>query len=404
MAVNGQSLKSLRESQGVQFPRAMVKLLQGGDVKPEQVSIRELYEATVGPVSMLDRRRFSGQPMGSLVVEQMLDRMGVVEEAALGSTMFDIVTTQLLGSKAIEGYESVTGIGDQLMTTYPSTLKDESLPGFTAADAPDEVPEGKPYPEATMDDKQVGTSQTKYGRAMKVTKEAVIFDQTGMLLMRANRIGVAAGESMERIKVRGVQDADYLANTTGVWRPNKTLETLFNTDGSNYNYIGVGNTTTAAFNAAMALQDISDVGAVLNYAVNIVDDRVRTADRQPILWTPKVMLVPVELNFTAARITTGTEIRETTNTNTQTLYPNIAEVKGIKVLSSPFVSQVNAANWYLGDPQKQFVWKEIWPLITVPVAPGSAEKLSDVVSIYMVSFYGAVVALDEKYWVMVDGA
>lgn len=407
--MKGTDLREMRESLGPRgFHRTVVDLLNDEKVAPADFSLKELWEACVGPVSRTlssAMRATRGLAGAELAVEALTGQ----HAEAVGTTLFQIVTGELIARKVIEGYETTEGfIGDQLVTLMPSKVRNERVAGFTALEGPGEVPEGEPYDESTWQDKYVTTVESKKGRILSITEEAVLFDQTGQMLLRAGRLGEATRQERERVIVRGVIDADYNATAgTGVFRPSGTLEALYPTDGSNYNYVGVGNTTSASYNAAVALADWTDVDTVMTYhAQEVTDDRAGTG--RPIVWMPKILLTSVGDSQVGRRIVNATEVRTTTTgaaaSDTQALQANPL-LGAFKPLTSPFVDEVDANDWFLGDFQKQFVWKEIWPLQTFRQGRDSDAAFdSDVVARFKVRYYGGINALDTVWVVKVDGA
>ena len=221
---------------------------------------------------------------------------------------------------------------------------------------------------------------------------------------RGQGIQVAAQSEI----VRGVVDADYNASLgTGVYRPGGTLEALYPADGSNRNYVGVGNTTAGApFNAAVPLEDWTDIDFIRRYhATQVRDDRHGPEAGEPIVWMPKVLLVPKSKELTALRIVTATTVTTLTGADTQRTEFRNPFGGAYTVLASPFLDTLSPDDWYLGDFPRQFLWKEIWPVQVFRQARDSEAGFDrDVVARYKVRYYGGINALDERFVVKVDGA
>ncbi|KKL65485.1 hypothetical protein LCGC14_2154490, partial [marine sediment metagenome] len=165
--------------------------------RPDEFSIRALWEGLVGPVE------------DTLAFAAGLNGKGYVEiQEAISSTGFSSAIGQLLAAKLIEGYDSPGFIGDELVETMPSSLRGERLAGFTALQGPKPVGELAQYEDSTFTDKFVGTRETKRGRLLSISEEAVVFDQTGQILLLASRLGEIARQERERRIVRAVIDAD----------------------------------------------------------------------------------------------------------------------------------------------------------------------------------------------------
>lgn len=297
-------LKQLKESLGPRgFYENINSLLESKELSPEDFSLRQLWEACVGPTHQTLPSYAARQKSFITDVQQL----STLTEADLGTNLFQTVTGAVISRKVIESYNQVQGlIGDQLVSMEKSNVKNERVAGFTTLQEPREVKEGMPYEEASFGDKYVTTTESKKGRILSITEEAVHFDQTGELLRRASRLGEAARMERERTIVRGVMDADYSANLQGVYRPSGSLTFLFPSDGSLKNLIGPDSTNTD-FAIDLPLVDWTTVGKVLRYhAVTQADDRHAPESGMPIPWNPRILLVPKALELTALRIVNAT--------------------------------------------------------------------------------------------------
>lgn len=355
--------------------------------EPEQFSLAAMWEGLVGPIE--DTLPYALSRRGGFI-----DMPSV--QGALTSSAFPSAVGQLISQKVIDGYDNTAGmIGDQLVTTMPSTMRGERMVGFTAAQGPKIVEEDGVYEESTIGEKYVTTNETKRGRIIAVTEESVFFDQTGQLLLRAQRIGEAARQDRERRIVRGVIDA---ASTERVWRPSGTAAQL---------YVHATNTNLLA--TATVLTDWTDIQEAMAYhAANMRDDREPDDENgtQPIPFLPKILLVATKLAGVAALICNA--INPTTMVNAPNMVQQIAP--GLTPLSSPFIDAAEGADqfddmddWYLGDPKRQFIYKEIWPLQTFTLT-GLTENAfrRDRLAEYKVREYGDVNAIDTKYLIKVN--
>lgn len=381
------------------------ELLEGREVngrrikrRPEDFSIRALWEGLVGPVE-----ETLGYAMGG--------RAGFIEvpthlEEAVSSSAFPSAVGQLISTRVIDGYEGFDGIGDELVETMPSRLRNERVVGFTTLQGPKEVGELESYEESHFGEKYVTTQEAKKGRLLSVSEEAVFFDQTGQILRRAQTLGQLAAQERERVIVRGVADVN---SNERVYRPSGTAEQLYSSGNNNL------------LSTATPLNDWTDIQEVLTFhAENVTDDREPDdhMGAQPILWTPRVLLTSVKKAGDAARAIAATTVRGTPGSNEElesTNPLNLIVPGGITPLSSPFLDQAASASaddqfddsddWFLGDPRRQFVWKEIWPLQTFRAPAQNDEQFErDVVARFKVRYYGGINALDHRMVVKVNAS
>lgn len=363
---------------------------------PEKVSIRALWEGLVGPVHAT---------LGPSRVVDGLNFMEIQEQ--IDSTAFPSATGVLIAAKVIEAYENVPRIGDMLVTPMPSRLKSERIVGFTALEGAQEVPEAMPYQDSSFTEKYVTTETAKKGRLLSITEEAIYFDQTGQIMMRAGRIGEATAQEREKTILSGIVDVgSAAAGYKDVYRPSGTAGTLYL----------AGNTNLLA--TATPLVDWTDIDETLQYhATNVRDDRAIAAEREPILWMPNTLLVARRLLGTASRILSATEHRSqpgATDASNVLISGNPLQsvLPGLRVLSSPlidFFSTVtgsrydDARDWFLGDFAKDFIWQEIWPLQTFRAPAMNEDQFNrDVIARFKVRYYGGVAAIDTKHVVKVN--
>ena len=205
MALNptGSPIKELVESKGAQGAQEVIREgLKQKKFQPEHFSLQEIWEATCGPVSQIQEQ--------------------VVADS------FPKITGELINAKIIAGYDSVAMIGDQLCTTVPSKLKTETVAGFTDAEVPDFIPEAGEYNDSTVTEIYVTMRNKKYGKLISITEEMILFDQSGQVMTRAQRIGEKAAQYREKTIVEGVQDIN-----SSVWNPSGVATAFYSATNGN---------------------------------------------------------------------------------------------------------------------------------------------------------------------------
>ena len=395
-------IKSMAKTLGPRgFALALADLLEGRDqagtqvpkIRAEDLSLRVLWEALVGPVE--ETLAFAMRASGRLSVIEM--------QEAVDSTAFTSATSVLIASKVVEGYDQPNMIGDELVTILPSKLKQERVVGFTSLEGPQEVAEGMPYNESSFAEKYVTTDTAKKGRILAITEEAIFFDQTGQIMVRAARLGEQTRLEREEVILAGVLDIGT-ATANGyksVYRPSGTAETLYSAGNNNY------------LATATPLVDWTDIDEALQYhADNVRDDRAASGERRPIMFFPRDLLVARKLAGTAARILTATEQRSgdiTTGTGSQVISGNPIRniAPGLRALSSPMIDYLagltgsnydDSDDWLIGDFKRQFMWQEIWPLQVLRARQDDdAAFRRDVVVQHKVRYYGGIFASEERF-------
>lgn len=363
--------------------------------KPDDVSLMGLGLA-IGAIDPYDVPGSIRRTMRKAFNSEDVHPESMLSESNPGllSNAFQLLTGELVNFAVIDGYNTAEGlIGDELVTKMTVPIRNSRVPGVTTLGGPDEVAEGHPYTETTFGEKHVVTKESKKGRILSISQETIQFDQTGLIMMNARKIGELTRQERERVIVRGVQDADGAANY--VYRPSGTGTALY--VAGHKNYIGTGGVT--GYDAAVALQDWTDVNHVFVYrSTQVTDDRLDGTPR-PIPGLnngSNILLVPEGLRATADYIKTATRQQKNTNSAAdETEFGNLVAGRIGKVLSSPFVDEVNAADWYYGDFKGQFVWTEIWPIQTFTQGAGSeADFERDVGFRIKVRYYGGISAVE----------
>ncbi|MEK6236237.1 MAG: hypothetical protein N2C14_16145, partial [Planctomycetales bacterium] len=159
-------------------------------LRPEDFSFRTLAEALVPEgrdwVHHLDPRRKAS--------------VNLLESEGVDVTAFNNVTAQLLYSKIMDGYEQEAFVGSQLVDVIPTRLDGEKIPGAeNIADEVDQVAPGMPYPHVGFGEDYIETPGTdKRGLICAVTREAIFFDRTGLVMRNAFRVGEVLGLNREK--------------------------------------------------------------------------------------------------------------------------------------------------------------------------------------------------------------
>jgi hypothetical protein len=328
--IMGRAVKDLGQERAVAL---MMEAVATGKVKPEEYSLVDLYES-------------------------------------LDSTQFPKATAALIHKKVMEGYESTPTIGDQLVTTVPSSKKVETIVGFTAAEGPKQVLEGMPYEDSGISEKYVTIENRKFGRLISVTEETLQFDQTGQILQRAYRIGEKAAYYREKEIVEAVA-------------------------GINAGYWPSGSSTTFYTSHTQGANTVSGGGGVINETtLQLVKDKMdnmkdENGDYVLINQSGMILLVPPELEVESWQIMNAVDygVRGTDYFGV----PNYFRGR-YKVLSSPFLT--TATTWYLGDFKKDWWWTEVYP-IQIQIKKSDEDKFHrDVIAYYKVRYFGRCGAVD----------
>lgn len=314
-------------------------------------------------------------------------------EAGVDTSAFANITGQIVFSTVLDTWNNPAFLAGQLARTVPTNLNGEKVPGISGlGDEADEVAEGYPYPQAGLTEEWVETPETsKRGFWVGVTKEAVFFDRTGILIQQASSVT----EWLAINKEKRVLDAAL--GLVDLYRRNGAAAIATYGDSA-------GNHDWDNLAASNGLADWTDV----ENALLLFDDITDPNTGEPVLLNPNTIIVPTALSFTAQRIVGATEIREVTNSNTTTISNNpLGQARnglaggggGWTILSNQYVKNRTSSSttWFIGDPQAAFWYMENWPIQSITAPPSSeAEFTHDIVQRYKVTERGTTAVMEPR--------
>jgi hypothetical protein len=369
--------------------RHLQEALASGDLKPDDFSIREVAEATL-----------SGER-----VRQMDPRSGgvAVLESASGVdvTAFSNITGQIIRAKILEAYEQEAFVVSKLVDTIPTRLDGERIPGVgRIADNVAEVAPGMPYPHLGFGEDYIDTPQTaKHGFIVPVTKEAIFFDRTHLILSRAAEVGEVLGLNKEKRLI----DLVIGAANNYRWK-----DAAYNT----YTTTGTGAAPDGSWINQMdqELCDWTDVDAAEQLFADILDPNTG----EPVLIRATTVLVTPAYRHAANRVFNATEITyrsgaeriATTAANPLDKY-RVAESRLVyrRIVASGQTAAAARKWWFIGDFRRAFAYMENWPITVTQSPVGSeAEFNQDIVVRFKASERGAAAVINPRYVVKSTGA
>lgn len=359
--------------------------LAEGHLRAEDFSIRDLAEGLVPHghewVRMMDPRS-----AGSVPLLESGDGVDV--------TAFLNVTGQVVYSKVMEAYTQEAFVVSKLVDTIPTRLDGEKIPGVARVEeAVSEIAPGMPYPSLGFGEDYIETpSTTKHGFIVPVTKEAIFFDRTHLVLSRAAEVGEILGLNKEKRLI------DVVIGATNNYKWRGTTYDTYQTSGPWVN-VKSGN----------ELIDWTDVDAAEQLFADILDPNTG----EPVLIQANTVLVMPAYRHAAHRVFNAASIdytadgAETTTTAANPLGNYRVEESRLayrRVMASGVSAEEAKKWWFLGDFKKAFAYMENWP-ITVTQSPrnSEAEFNNDIVLRFKASERGAAAVLNPRYVVKSTG-
>lgn len=403
-AIKYRELKHLCESMGpAKAEEHLTEALREGHLQARDFSIREWALASMGH-EFVELCNPTNGPNHNIT--------NVMESAGDGVdvTAFRNITGQIVFSQIMQAFEAASKVATALVPAVPTKLDGEKIPGVTRTNDAVKirpVQPGMPYERVGVVEDYIDTPPTqKYGEIVPVTKEAIFFDRTALVLTRAAEVGEWLGVTKEKLLMDTVSGFGGGSTPTfalgGKWKWRSTEYPVYTASATDFTSDPLVPYTNEITDV---LADYTDLDAALEKYGEMQDPNTQ----EPIVVAPMLtLLVGPALFPTARNIVNATELRVTTGSSVQTLFTNPFG-SSINVVESRYLhrrlidnAEKSAANarlyWFLGDFSKAFAWMENWP-ITPSQAPPNAEAEfdRDIVTQYKASMRGVPAVLKPHF-------
>jgi hypothetical protein len=392
-------LKNARELRGLLFDG-------DGKRKPEGFA---LFESAVqsGKLKLSDfsvqdlARSFMGEQWSKPFQQMSLLEQLELREAGtpVTSTVFPQITSQLIFSEIRSQFMLEANVFTPLVPVKQSRIKgSEVVPSVTNLDPSDvqTVIEGQEYPSVGVTEEYFTLpAKDKKGLKIALTREAITFDRTGMLVEQARAIGKTLGMAREN------ETIDALIGQTNNYSRNGTASNTYLTTGA---YINKQTGTP--------LNDWTDIDNARQLFVDILDPNTS----EPITHSLRHLVVMPFKEFVAKRILNATEVREIADAGVrqeQTIAANPVAGMGLQLLTSERLyrrvlagPEATAAiardGWFLGDISQLLTFYEVWPLEVVQRTDSQASFDSDIEMQFKASYYGVTAVREPRYMLRLE--
>ncbi len=388
-AIKYRELKRMYDLSGAEKTvRHLQEALDQGQLQPEDFSIREIAEATLSPER----------------VRQMDPRSGGVTLLETGEgvdvTAFSNITGQVIRSRILQAYTQEAFVVSKLVDTIPTRLDGERIPGIgRVSDEVAEVRPGMPYPHLGFGEDYIETPQTtKRGFIVPVTKEAIFFDRTHLILQRAAEVGEVLGLNKEKRLI------DLLIGVTNNYKWKGVSYNTYSSTGT-----GVAPDGSWINQMTQELVDWTDVDAAEQLFADILDPNTG----EPVLIQATTVLVMPAYRHAAHRVFNAAEITYTsTGENIATTAANpLGQYRVVesrlayrRIITSGQTAEAAKKWWFIGNFRKAFAYMENWPItVTQSPALSEAEFNQDIVVRFKASECGAAAAINPRYAVKSTG-
>lgn len=316
------------------------ELINKGTLRPEEVSLRRLFEAVVG-----DEPRY-GEACFQL-------------QQAQHSSAFPAITGMLVSKVIMDAFDHSPVVWPKLVHDVPSNLKINTVVGFGNSLQMRKLVEGQMIPEGSLSEKYVQIPADAYGVRVEQTEDMILFDQTGQYMERARQVGEEGNFYIDRIVLEAIQDIN-----SNAYRPSGTATALY---ASGFNNLVTSN---ALVNEANLDADEA------KFAIQ------RDEKSDPIILRRRQLLVPGTLGPTAWKIRHSL-LSPGTGNNAANVYGPAGQQAGDQsafsripeVIEHPRLDVSSTSAWYYGDIKRQFRLDVVIPVKVVPLPPDPRSRL-----------------------------
>lgn len=362
----------------------LAEALQKEHLKADDFSLRDLAEALVPAGSEWVR---SLDPRSAAGVRLLENNEGVDVTAFLN------ITSQVVYSKILESYRQDAFVASKLVDTIPTRLDGEKIPGIARPeDATSPIHPGMPYPNVGFGEDYIETpSTTKYGLIIPVTREAIFFDRTHLVLSRAAEVGEILGLNKEK---------RLLDLVLGIANNYKWKGTNYNTYQSATPWINL--------KTGNELVDWTDA----DIAEQLFAEMTDPSTNEPVLVKANTVLVMPAYRHAAHRVFSAPQISYTTGGATETTvanpFANYRVFESRLAYRRAIAGGVSAAEakkwWFVGDFKRAFAYMENWPItVTQSAANSEADFNNDIVVRFKASERGAAAVINPRFVVKNTG-
>lgn len=353
--------------------------LEGGYIKRNEFSIPELFEACVQDGRELRR-----------LLDPLAGPNNILHEAAgaITSSDFSSINGQIMYTMLMQDLKPEEYPFQSLIPTQATKLSGEKIAGIAnLGDVAEVVAENEEYPLMGFGEDYIKTPETKKrGFIIPITKEAIFFDRTGMLLDKASQEIKTLQLNKEKRAIDCIIDENTTAHRYN-WR---------DTTYATYQTTSPWDNTTAS----NALEDWTDLDAAEQTFNGILDPNTG----EPVVVEANTLICTKQLEQTASRVINATEIvvhvggYATSGNLSDTRVGNPYRSKYRIVTSRQLAARMATdTTWYLGDPAKYARYMENWPITITQAPAGNQDDFNrDIVVKYKCSERGQYAVIEPR--------
>ncbi len=365
--------------------RQLREAFQAKAFRPGDFDFGRLFEATFGEREF--RRCRDGGELATTIME---------EAGATGTSAFQAISGQIVFSSVMDSYTAEDFVFTKMIPDRQTNLSGEKIPGITEmGDEATIVNEGGEFPLATVGESYIETPTTrKRGLRTAVTREAVFFDRTGILLERLGKTSYWLGVNKEKRAINTVIDEN---DTSARYKFRGDLIQTYGNNSSTHTWDNL--------EATNALVNHTNIDALEQLFAGMTDPDTG----EPIQLFADTLIVAPQLTGTAWRVLNSMMVSLQAGgfaTSGNLFRTDSLSPVGKSEFSAPYklvstrllsAQMGTKTSWYLGNISKAFAYMVNWPMRVLTAPPNShAEFTRDIVTQYRCDEMGAFATIEPR--------
>jgi hypothetical protein len=329
------------------------------EIRPSDFDFGQLFAETFG-VNHWMRGRSDNRYM---VTKDVFENAG-----AVATNAFQNISGQIVYNAIMDAYNLEELVFKKAIPVVQTPFKSEKIAGITnIGDEAQLVNEGDEFPLVGVSEDYIETPETKKrGYRIAVTREAIFFDRTNVILDRCSKLGEFLGINNEKRAIDALIDGNTTAHRHK-WRDSVYATYQLTTPWINKK-------------AANPLVDWTSFQA----AEQLLDQMTDPNTGEPFVVQPSDVIVPKPLVHQLNQILRATENRYSVggyatsgNLNTRIAPNTVAQYTPYTsryVRARLSAASMDTSSWFLGNIKEAVCYMQNFPMQVIPAPPNSHDE------------------------------
>ena len=308
---------------------------------------------------------------------------------AVDTADFANITGQIVFSKVREAFSNEQFTLSGIVDTVQTSFNGEKIPGIgmPGEDEIEAIGEGDVYPNIGLQEDWIETPSTvKRGGIIPITREAIFFDRTNLVLQKASQIGTVLGTNKEKRIADAISDENVTTHRI-VWRG--TSYATYATSG------GHGSVNKKTSNGLVDFDNVDAAEQIFAGMTDVTSGDPVTVLANTIICAPDIRAAAMRISgITASIVFDGGSSADQKRQDSRTsgLMNANYNVVSSRMLKARMTTDTT---WFLCDPKRAWAYMQNWPLQVSQASQNDEVSFTrDIVVRYKATERGAAATMD----------